>query len=279
MKQKHPGHQARKRFGQNFLQDSNIINQIIRCIAPTQGHKLVEIGPGLGAITEELLGAIGELDVIELDRDLIPILRTKFFSYGDKFRIHEGDALKYDFNSLITADEQRLRVVGNLPYNISTPLIFHLLGHSGIIEDMHFMLQKEVVQRLAAQPGDNNYGRLSVMAQYRCKVDNLFLVPPEAFNPQPKVDSAIVRLTPYQTQPDSAENDKDLATVVRTSFSQRRKTLRNNLKKMIPCEQIEALGIDPGIRPERIPLSDFIKLSDCYSKLKQIHPSEEQQDS
>ncbi|MEH6627223.1 MAG: 16S rRNA (adenine(1518)-N(6)/adenine(1519)-N(6))-dimethyltransferase RsmA [Motiliproteus sp.] len=279
MKKKHPGHQARKRFGQNFLQDGNVINQIIRCIAPKADQKLVEIGPGLGAITEELLAELGELDVVELDRDLIPILRTKFFNYGDKFRIHEGDALKFDFNSLVTTDNPKLRVVGNLPYNISTPLIFHLLDHSGIIEDMHFMLQKEVVQRLAAHPGDNNYGRLSVMAQYRCKVDNLFLVPPEAFDPQPKVDSAIVRLAPFQALPYKAQCHKDFASVVRTSFSQRRKTLRNNLKKMIPCEQIEALGIDPTLRPERIALSDFVKLSDSYSQLKHTQQSEEKQDS
>ncbi len=282
MSTKKPAHQARKRFGQNFLQDDGIISRIIRSIAPKPDQHLVEIGPGLGAITEQLLAAAGELDVIELDRDLIPILRTQFFSYGDRLRIHQGDALKFDFHSLVR-DQQPMRVVGNLPYNISTPLIFHLLSHSGIIEDMHFMLQKEVVERLAAQPGDKHYGRLGIMAQYYCRVDNLFLVPPEAFSPRPKVDSAIVRLTPHRQLPYTALDHGDLATVVRTAFSQRRKTLRNNLKKMLPSGQLEALGIDPGIRPERVPLSDFIKLSDSYTRLKPAHsqshnPSEETDD-
>ncbi len=278
MKSKKPGHQARKRFGQNFLQDPNIIGRIIRSIAPKPGQQLVEIGPGLGAITEELLAAVGELDVVELDRDLIPILRTRFFSYEDRFRIHEGDALKFDFNSLAKDPdnaEPQLRVVGNLPYNISTPLIFHLLSHSNQIRDMHFMLQKEVVLRLAAQPGDNNYGRLGIMAQYYCRVDNLFEVPPEAFDPRPKVDSAIVRLAPYQQLPFRAESTADFATIVRTAFAQRRKTLRNNLKKMIPSEHIEALGIDPGIRPERVSLREFVSLSDCYTRLRSDNSAEE----
>ncbi|OMH32156.1 16S rRNA (adenine(1518)-N(6)/adenine(1519)-N(6))-dimethyltransferase RsmA [Motiliproteus sp. MSK22-1] len=268
-------HKARKRFGQNFLQDGHIIRRIIRSISPKPGQHLVEIGPGLGAITEELLEAVGELDVVELDRDLIPILRTRFFSYEDKFRIHEGDALKFDFNSLLESEQspQQLRVVGNLPYNISTPLIFHLLAHTGIIKDMHFMLQKEVVQRLAAQPGENNYGRLGIMAQYYCQVDNLFVVPPEAFDPRPKVDSAIVRLSPYAELPHPARDTKDFASIVRISFGQRRKTLRNNLKKTLPTEQIEALEIDPGIRPERLSLSDFVKLADAYTGFKQDNPS------
>jgi 16S rRNA (adenine1518-N6/adenine1519-N6)-dimethyltransferase len=270
MSTKNLGHQARKRFGQNFLQDENVIDRIIRSISPKPGQRVVEIGPGLGALTEGLLSATDELDVIELDRNLIPILRTQFFRYADTLRIHQGDALKFDFNTLIHDDNphEQLRIVGNLPYNISTPLIFHLLGHSGIIKDMHFMLQKEVVERLAAQAGDKHYGRLGIMTQYYCQVDNLFMVPPEAFSPQPKVDSAIVRLTPHQQLLLMAKDAKDLATIVRTSFSQRRKTLRNNLKNMITSEQIEQLEIDPSIRPERIPLSDFIKLSDIYTELK-----------
>ena len=273
-------HKARKRFGQNFLQDGNIIRRIIRSISPKPGQHLVEIGPGLGAITEELLEAVGELDVVELDRDLIPILRTRFFNYEDKFRIHEGDALKFDFNTLIKKEQQdeeqpneQIRVVGNLPYNISTPLIFHLLSHTGIIKDMHFMLQKEVVQRLAAQPGENNYGRLGIMAQYYCQVDNLFLVPPEAFDPKPKVDSAIVKLSPYAELPYPALDTKDFASIVRISFNQRRKTLRNNLKETLPSERIEALEIDPGIRPERLSLSEFVKLADAYTQLKCDNPS------
>lgn len=267
MAKKPVGHQARKRFGQNFLQDPGIISRIVRSIAPKAGERLVEIGPGLGALTEPLLEGAGELDVVELDRDLIPILRTQFFRYEENLRIHHADALKFDFSSL-KSDERPLRVVGNLPYNISTPLIFHLLSYSNLISDMHFMLQKEVVQRLAAQPGESAYGRLGIMAQYRCRVDNLFLVPPEAFDPRPKVDSAIVRLQPYAELPLKAACERDLADLVRTAFSQRRKTLRNNLKPLIAAEQIEAAGIDPGIRPERLTLAEFVALADRYTAAK-----------
>ncbi|WP_421866410.1 16S rRNA (adenine(1518)-N(6)/adenine(1519)-N(6))-dimethyltransferase RsmA [Motiliproteus sp.] len=273
MKQSPLGHQARKRFGQNFLQNPGVIRRIIRAIHPKPGQHLVEIGPGLGALTEELLAAAGELDVVELDRDLIPILRTQFFRYEQNFRIHEADALKFDFGQLAT-DERPLRVVGNLPYNISTPLIFHLLSHSGLIEDMYFMLQKEVVERLAAQPGESAYGRLSIMAQYYCEVSNLFLVGPEAFHPKPKVDSAIVKLKPYPTPPHLADNPKDFETLVRTAFTQRRKTLRNNLKQLLPVELIEAVGIDPGIRPERISLPEFVTLANRYSLYVQQSQSE-----
>lgn len=264
MSNKPTGHKARKRFGQNFLQDQGIIRRIVRAIAPGDTQHLVEIGPGLGAITEELLDLCQRLDVVELDRDLIPILRTKFFSYAEKFTIHEGDALKFDFSTLQQQDEQ-LRVVGNLPYNISTPLIFHLLSYANQIEDMHFMLQKEVVDRLAAQPGDSAYGRLGIMAQYYCHVEPLFLVPPHAFDPAPKVDSAIVRLIPYKELPHPAQDIEKLATVVRTAFGQRRKTLRNNLKPLLSADEIEALGIDPGLRPERLSLQDFIQISDYLS--------------
>ena len=206
----------------------------------------------------------GRLDVVELDRDLVPILRTKFFSFADKFTIHEGDALKFDFSTLQQTDEQ-MRVVGNLPYNISTPLIFHLLSFADKIEDMHFMLQKEVVDRLAAQAGDNHYGRLGIMAQYYCHVEPLFLVPPEAFDPAPKVDSAIVRLIPYKELPHTAKDVSKLETVVRTAFNQRRKTLRNNLKPLLSGDEIEQLGIDPGLRPERLTLKEFIAISDYLS--------------
>jgi len=170
------GHKARKRFGQNFLQDTGIIRKIVRAIAPQTSDHLIEIGPGMGAITELLLEETGQLDVIELDRDLIPGLRVRFFNYPE-FTIHEADALKFDFTQLRKTDE-KLRIVGNLPYNISTPLIFHLLSFQGLIQDMHFMLQKEVVERLAAQPGTGEWGRLSVMAQYYCDIENLFLVAP-----------------------------------------------------------------------------------------------------
>lgn len=270
------GHQARKRFGQNFLQDASVISRIIGAVAPKPEQHLVEIGPGLGALTEPLLAQAGGLDIIELDRDLVPVLRTQFFRYEDSLRIYQADALKFDFSTLVSAESPApLRVVGNLPYNISTPLIFHLLKFRRQIADMHFMLQKEVVLRLAAGPGDNNYGRLSVMAQYFCQVDNLFEVPPTAFSPQPKVDSAIVRLQPYSELPIAAANEQDFATLVRTGFSQRRKTLRNNLKKLLPVTAIEALNIDPGIRPERLSLAEFVKLSDAYTAFQASTPSEE----
>lgn len=262
---KHPPvHQARKRFGQNFLHDTGIIRRIIRAIAPHPSDHLVEIGPGLGALTEELLDGAGALDAIELDRDLPPILRSKFFSYGDKFRIFEQDAMKFDFASLCD-DERPLRVVGNLPYNISTQLIFHLLSHSDNILDMHFMLQKEVVDRMAAGPGENNYGRLGIMAQYHCKVEKLFVVPPGAFNPAPKVDSAIIRLTPYKELPYEAKDVGMLENVVRTSFTMRRKTLRNNLKPLLSGDELETLGIDPSLRPERLTMADFVRISDYLS--------------
>ena len=261
-------HKARKRFGQNFLQDQAIIRQIIRSIAPHPTDHMVEIGPGLGALTEEILDEAGALDAIELDRDLPPILRTKFFRFGDKFRIFETDAMKFNFGTLREDDDRLLRVVGNLPYNISTQLIFHLLSHNGDILDMHFMLQKEVVDRLAAQPGDNHYGRLGIMAQYYCKVEPLFIVPPEAFDPVPKVDSAIVRLTPYQTLPQTAKSVETLEKVVKTAFTMRRKTLRNNLKELISPDILESLNVDPGLRPERLELSDFIKIADWLTDNK-----------
>jgi len=265
MSKKPVGHKARKRFGQNFLHDQGVIGRIIRAINPQPGEHMVEIGPGLGALTEELLDACnGELDAVELDRDLIPVLRTQFFRYADTFTIHEADALKFDFESL-KHDERPLRIVGNLPYNISTPLIFHLLSFNGLIKDMHFMLQKEVVERLAAGPGENHYGRLGIMAQYYCRIEPLFIEPPEAFSPAPKVDSAIVRLVPYAEPPVPAKDVHLLQTVVRTAFGQRRKTLRNNLKTLIDADQLEQLGIDPGLRPERLTLAQFVSISDALT--------------
>ena len=255
-----PVHQARKRFGQNFLRDPGIISRIVRAIAPRPGERLVEIGPGQGALTEPLLEAAGgRLDVIELDRDLIPGLRVQFFNYPD-FVIHEGDALKFDFHAL-RGEGEPLRVVGNLPYNISTPLIDHLLKAGDAIADMHFMLQKEVVIRLAAAPGGADWGRLSVMAQYRCRVDDLFTVPPEAFVPRPKVDSAIVRLTPYAELPWPALDEGLLFKVVRQAFGQRRKTLRNNLKALIEGETLAELGIDPARRPQTLSVEEFVRIA------------------
>lgn len=259
MSSRPPVHRARKRFGQNFLRDPGVISRIVRAIAPRSGERLVEIGPGQGALTEPLLEATGTLEVIELDRDLIPGLRVQFFNYPG-FVIHEGDALKVDYAEL-RGDGAALRVVGNLPYNISTPLIAHLLQAGDAIVDMHFMLQKEVVERLAASPGGADWGRLSVMAQYRCRVESLFVVPPEAFVPRPKVDSAIVRLTPYAERPHPATDETLLFELVRQAFSQRRKTLRNNLKGRIDASELEALDIDPGRRPQTLTVEEFVRIA------------------
>ncbi|WP_138435868.1 16S rRNA (adenine(1518)-N(6)/adenine(1519)-N(6))-dimethyltransferase RsmA [Marinobacter shengliensis] len=259
----HPGHKARKRFGQNFLHDPGVIEKIVRSINPKPDDAIVEIGPGLGAITEEILAVNPRLQVVELDRDLIPVLRTKFFNYPE-FRIHEADALSFDFSQLVV-DGRPLRIVGNLPYNISTPLIFHLLAQSGVVQDMHFMLQKEVVQRLAATPGDNNYGRLGIMAQYFCKVQPLFEVGPGAFRPAPKVDSAIVRLVPHKELPHPAKNLKTLQAVVRTAFNARRKTLRKALAALVTVEQFQSVGINDGLRPENLSLADYVKIADLLA--------------
>ena len=261
MSSRPPMHRARKRFGQNFLRDTGIISRIVRAIDPRAGERLVEIGPGQGALTEPLIEAAGGvLEVIELDRDLIPGLRVQFFQYPD-FVIHEGDALAFDFADL-RGDGPALRVVGNLPYNISTPLIVHLLEATGAIADMHFMLQKEVVERLAAEPGSTHWGRLSVLAQYHCQVESLFVVPPEAFVPQPKVESAIVRLTPHGTLPHPAKDSALLFDLVREAFGQRRKTLRNNLKGRVSAEALEALGIDPTRRPQTLSVEEFVRIAD-----------------
>lgn len=259
-----PVHRARKRFGQNFLHDPGIISRIVRAIAPRPGERLVEIGPGQGALTEPLLDAAGALDVIELDRDLIPGLRVQFFNYP-AFTIHEGDALKFDFATL-RGDGPPLRVVGNLPYNISTPLIFHLLATRGAVADMHFMLQKEVVDRLAASPGSADWGRLSIMAQYYCRVDALFIVPPASFVPRPKVDSAIVRLVPHDELPHPADDEMLFADVVREAFGQRRKTLRNNLKGRVSATVLEGLGIDPGRRPQTLSVAELVAIANHLAR-------------
>ncbi len=256
-------HRARKRFGQNFLHDESIIERIIRAINPQPGDHLVEIGPGLGALTGHLLEACGRLDVIELDRDLIPRLQAKFAGKGE-LTIHEADALKFDFRTLMDGDEQ-LRIIGNLPYNISTPLLFHLLETADSIRDMHVMLQKEVVDRMTACPGGGDYGRLSVMLQYRCKVERLFTVAPGAFNPAPKVDSAVARLSPYTALPYIAKSEQALGQVVAQAFSQRRKMLRASLKNMLSAEQIQACDIDPTRRPETLCIEEFVRLADEFS--------------
>jgi len=259
------GHQARKRFGQNFLHDAAVISRIVSSINPSPDDRMVEIGPGLGALTEQLLlSTEGNLQVVELDRDLIPVLRTKFFNYPELI-IHQADALKFDFDQL--ADDQHLlRVVGNLPYNISTPLIFHLLANITHLKDMHFMLQKEVVERMAAQPGESAYGRLGIMTQYYCRVQPLFMVSPQAFRPVPKVESAIVRLVPHRRLPYQVESVERLQNIVRTAFTKRRKTLRNALSGVIAPDALEALNIDAGLRPENLSLEQFCQLSNWQSK-------------
>ncbi len=252
-------HKARKRFGQNFLQDHNVIYNILSNIQANKGEHWVEIGPGLGAITEPLLQQNVLLDVVELDRDLVKVLSERF-NHLDNFTIHSADALRFDFSSLAKSNE-KIRVIGNLPYNISTPLLFHLLESTACIEDMHFMLQKEVVDRMCAEPGTKKYGRLSVMIQYYCETELAFDVPPESFNPIPKVMSSIVKLSPYQKPPVEISDIKKLNKVVTTAFSQRRKTLRNSLKKLITEDQIIALDINPMLRAESISLAEFARLS------------------
>ena len=260
-------HRARKRFGQNFLHDAGVIHRILRAIHAREGEHMLEIGPGQGALTEGLLSSGAQLDVIELDRDLIPILQAQFAD-NPRFRLNQGDALKFDFTQL-NAGERSLRVVGNLPYNISTPLIFHLLDNAHLIRDMHFMLQKEVVERLAAEPGGGDWGRLSIMVQYHCRVEHLFNVGPGAFNPPPKVDSAIVRLIPHDVLPHPAKNPRLLERVVREAFNMRRKTLRNTLKGLLSAEDIEAAGVDGSLRPEQLKLADFVHLADRLAELNQ----------
>tara|TARA_R110001599_G_scaffold5400_3_gene27477 strand:+ start:24353 stop:25153 length:801 start_codon:yes stop_codon:yes gene_type:complete len=257
-------HKARKRFGQNFLHDHGVIRHIVASIAPKKGQRLVEIGPGKGALTEGIISITERMDVVELDRDLIPILKVNLFRFPE-LTVHEADAMKFDFTSLRT-EEQAIRVVGNLPYNISTPLIFHLLSQVSAIQDMHFMLQKEVVDRLAARPGDSLYGRLSVMAQYYCSVESLFIVGPESFDPAPKVDSAIVRMTPHKTLPHPVDDIKKLEDMVRTGFQQRRKTLRNNYKGVLDNDDFAALKIDPTLRPERLDVEDFVRITNYVLK-------------
>jgi 16S rRNA (adenine1518-N6/adenine1519-N6)-dimethyltransferase len=259
-------HQARKRFGQNFLTDRNIIDKIVKFIAPRPGDNVVEIGPGLGALTRPMLVQLGKLQAVELDYDLIPRLKELCADAGE-LTVHQADALEFDFAQL-ASEPRSLRVVGNLPYNISTPLLFHLIEHAHCIKDMHFMLQKEVVDRLAAQADEPDYGRLSVMMQYHCAVEPLFIVPPTAFVPQPKVHSRIVRLLPHATLPHPADSEHDFAALVKQAFAQRRKTLRNTLKPMLTEHAIAAIGIDPGARAETLKPAQFVQLANTWSRQK-----------
>jgi 16S rRNA (adenine1518-N6/adenine1519-N6)-dimethyltransferase len=256
-------HRPRKRFGQNFLHDPGIIQRIVQAIAPRPGDNLVEIGPGQGAITTELLSLVGRMHAIELDRDLVGPLAQRCAPLGE-LTIHSTDALKFDFATLADPGHP-LRVVGNLPYNISTPLLFHLLDQATEIKDMHFMLQKEVVERMAAAPGSKSYGRLSVMLQARARVSSLFHIGPGAFNPPPKVDSAFVRLQPWETPPYRIDDWEVFGRVVAQAFSQRRKTLRNSLRQLLDEGTIIAAGLEPGCRPEQLSVDDFATLSNLVA--------------
>ncbi|ARU30562.1 16S rRNA (adenine(1518)-N(6)/adenine(1519)-N(6))-dimethyltransferase [Sulfuriferula sp. AH1] len=248
-------HIPRKRFGQHFLCDHDIIAAIVSAIRPQAGDNLVEIGPGLGALTTPLMANLTHFHVVELDRDIIARLQRTY--PADKLTIHAGDALAFDFASLGT----RLRIVGNLPYNISTPLLFHLAEFAPNILDMHFMLQKEVVERMTAHPNTHDYGRLSVMLQYRFDMESLFDVPPTAFDPPPKVDSAIVRMLPRPPEDMQAINVDTLAHVVSTAFAQRRKTLRNTLAGVLKPDDFVHLDIDPQRRAETVSVADFVRIA------------------
>jgi len=262
-------HKARKRFGQNFLRDPGVIQRIVDSIAVKSDDNLVEIGPGQGAITGLLLTKADSLNVVELDRDLIPILLAQFANYKG-FTIHQADALKFDFTELYQPGRP-LRIVGNLPYNISTPLIFHLLALGDRVRDMHFMLQKEVVERMAAVPGNKDYGRLTIMTQYHCQVSQLFNVPPECFVPQPKVESAIVRLVPKTAISVPAADVALLDKLVAAAFQQRRKTLRNALRNWCSSEDLEQLSINPTARPETLSPEDYVALANlCHSRPRTV---------
>jgi len=257
------GHRARKRFGQNFLSDPNIIRKIIDGIRPQPGELMVEIGPGLGAMTDPLIERLGHLHVVEIDRDLIARLHERFTA--EQLTVHEGDALKFDFASLCAGveggGERSLRIVGNLPYNISTPILFHLAGFADQVRDMTFMLQKEVVMRMVAEPGTEEYGRLSVMLQYRFRMGRLFDVPPGAFRPAPKVMSSIVRMAPLPAEQLGARDEALLGRIVAAAFGQRRKTLRNTLREFIDETGLQALGIDPGLRGEKLSVEQYVAIA------------------
>ena len=254
------GHVARKRFGQNFLIDQGIIGAIVSAINPAPTDTVVEIGPGLGAITVPLLERVERLHVVEIDRDLIARLKKQHAP--ERLSIHEGDALAFDFASIGNG----LRLVGNLPYNISTPLLFHLASYGPQVRDMHFMLQKEVVERMVAEPGCADYGRLSVMLQYSFWLEWLIDVPPESFDPPPKVDSAVVRLIPKPPEQLKARDPERLSALVQAAFAQRRKMLRNNLKGILDDAGFAALTIAPTLRPEDLPVDDYVRVANYLTK-------------
>lgn len=256
-------HKARKRFGQNFLIDQQVIGQIVAAINPSSDDNLIEIGPGMAAITEHLVKLCPSMTLVELDRDLIEFLKRKLIDYPS-VSIINGDALKTNFGEFYQGE--KLRLVGNLPYNISTPLLFHLLDTKEYIRDMHFMLQREVVDRLSASPGEKSYGRLSVMIQYHCRVMPLIPVPPSSFNPAPKVQSAVVRLTPYDEPSHKAENPELLSKIVSLCFQQRRKTLKNCLNSYAQYILSDTNTVDLTKRPEQLSVAEFVDLSNCINR-------------
>lgn len=248
-------HQPRKRFGQHFLADRHYVDRIVAAIDPQPGDAVVEIGPGLGALTRPLLERLDRLHVVEIDRDLAAQLADAF--QPDRVAVHVADALAFDFTAL----PEPLRVVGNLPYNISTPLLFRLVEFADRLRDLTFMLQKEVVDRMVAAPSTPEYGRLSVMLQYRFEMTKLFDVPPGAFRPPPKVDSAVVRMVPRPAADLAACDASRLAAIVTAAFGQRRKTLRNALAGLLDSDEIQHAGIDPGARGETLSVAEFVRLA------------------
>ncbi|MFN4149142.1 MAG: 16S rRNA (adenine(1518)-N(6)/adenine(1519)-N(6))-dimethyltransferase RsmA [Rhodocyclaceae bacterium] len=256
-------HPARKRFGQHFLVSPGIIEKIVAAIDPRPTDTVVEIGPGLGALTAPLLEKLDQLHVVEIDRDLIALLQKSFSA--KRLTIHAGDALQFDFGALY--GEGPLKIVGNLPYNISGPLLFHLARFADKVAEMHFMLQKEVVDRMVAAPGSSAYGRLSVMLQYRFQMERLFIVPPGAFDPPPKVDSAVVRMIPKKLGAGETARDEVLfGQLVAAAFSQRRKMLRNTLRAFGGEACLTALGIDPTARAETLAVSDYVHLANALAR-------------
>jgi 16S rRNA (adenine1518-N6/adenine1519-N6)-dimethyltransferase len=253
-------HIAKKRFGQNFLTDQGVIYSLTEAISPKVDDLMVEIGPGLGALTQPLLKKLNHLHVVEIDRDIISWMES--FYPKEKVTIHNSDALKFNFDELAKlSPNNKIRVTGNLPYNISTPILFHLLENVDSIIDMHFMLQKEVVERMVAAPSTSEYGRLSVMLQYRLKMEYLITVPPEAFDPAPKVESAFVRCIPHQILPYTAKNEVLFGKIVTAAFGQRRKTLRNTLKEYLDDAGFTAVCIDSRLRAENLSVEQFVSIA------------------
>lgn len=260
----------RKALGQNFLEDDNIIRKIVASLHLCDDDIVLEIGPGRGALTEHLLQRSSQLHIVEFDRDLIKYWQSR--SAGnelgtEKLVVHGSDILDFDLDHILSSTDKQIKVIGNLPYNISSPVLFHLSAYADRIERQVVMLQKEVVDRLVSEPGSKTYGRLSVMIQQKYQVERQFNVSPQSFNPAPKVDSAVVALTPLRGAPQMSVNDTDFSKLVKQAFSMRRKTLRNNLKGLLSSEVITELGIDPSVRAETLSVEQFVVLTNRYTLL------------